>query len=246
MKKGSKKLLFIATGLFFPLLALAAMNSETYSVESDVVGSFGNRSVSENYVLEDTGSEAATGPSSSENYSLAAGFWHTAIEYEISMACDAGLSLGDIYGSGRSDLTNNKAVCNIFTDNPPGYSLLWQTDSPEMISASNSNDKIGAYTPAISGVAENWSVEQSASEWGARLGAGSTTADTDFWGTGDTYESGKWLDIGTGDFEIARRTNRTAPEGDDEYIWFGAEVGTGKAQSAGDYVADITITAIAL
>ena len=232
--------------LFFPFSIVGAMSSENFSIEKDVIGSFGNQSTSENFNLGDTGGEVATGSSGSENYDLLAGFWHMLGDYIISISCPANLTMSNIIGSGQSDLSGNSATCNVFTDNPAGYSLFWKASTVGMVSTGNPSDIIGAYSPSQVDVAENWSVGASDSEWGAHLGSASVTVDTDFWGTLDSYLAGKWLNIKTTDFQIAQRTSKTSTSGDDEVFWFGAEVGSTKIQPSGTYVVDVTITAITL
>lgn len=241
----NKKFLFLL-GIFFPFFALAAMSSENFSIEKDVIGSFGNQSASENYNLGDTGGEMATGLGGSENYNLAAGFWNMLGDYTISITCPGSLTMSDIIGSGQSDLSINSVTCNIFTDNPAGYSLFWKADTVEMISTGNPSDKISAYSPAVVDTPETWSIATNVSEWGGHIGSASTTVDTNFWGTSDTYLAGKWLDIKTTDFQVVERTSKTSVSGDDEIIWFGAEVGSTKVQPAGTYVVDVTITALTL
>ncbi len=244
--KSIKKIFFLFFGLIIPSFALASMTSENFMIEKDVIGSFGNQSISENYNLGDTGGEMATGPGSSENYNLAAGFWHMLGDYTISISCPGSLTMSDIIGSGQSDLALNDVTCNVFTDNPAGYSLFWKSDTAEMVSTGNPSDTIPAYSPAVADTPETWSIATNVSEWGGHIGSTSTTVDTDFWGAVDTYLAGKWLNIKTTDFQIVERNSKTSVSGDDEVIWFGAEVGSTKVQPAGTYVVDVTITALTL
>jgi hypothetical protein len=152
--------------------------------------------------------------------------------------------MGAITGTGQSDLATNHADCNIRTDNPNGYSLQWKASAAAM--NDGNGHSIAAYTPALAGVPEMWSVVSTDSEWGGRLGKDSTTSDTSKWGTADTYVGGKWLNIGVSDTEVVRRYNETDAAGDNEYIWFGAEVGSNKLQNSGNYTVTVTMTAVAL
>jgi hypothetical protein len=112
-----------------------------------------------------------------------------------------------------------------------------------MLSGTNS---ISAYTPATIGVPENWTIDNNVSEWGGHLGSASTVVNTTTWGSEDNYTNGKWINIGTSDFEIASRATRAEIGGDEEILWFGAEIGSNKIQPTGEYEASIIITAVAL
>jgi hypothetical protein len=221
-----------------------AMSSTNYEIPSDVIGSSGAPSESATYELNDTLGEMATGPSSSSTYDLKAGFWQTAEGYVIAINCDSFLNMEAISGTGRSDpdMSSNFATCNIFTDDNSGYNLYWKASAATMASG---GDSIAAYTPAVSEIAELWSVASSASEWGGHLGSGSDTVNTTFWGSADSYAAGKWLNIPIADFNIATRLSKTAVAGDDEYIYFGAEVGADKFQPSGTHSVTVTFTSVA-
>jgi len=221
-----------------------AMSSANYEIPSDVIGSAGAPSSSATYDLNDTLGEMATGPSSSATYDLKAGFWQTAEGYVIAINCDALLNMEAIQGVGLSDpdMSSNYATCNIFTDDNSGYNLYWKASSATMASG---GDTIVAYTPAVSETPETWSVAGSASEWGGHLGSASDTVDTSFWGNADSYAAGKWLNIPIANFNIATRLSKTTAAGDDEIIYFGAEVGASKVQPSGTYSVTVTITSVA-
>ncbi|MFA7209792.1 MAG: hypothetical protein WC120_05995 [Parcubacteria group bacterium] len=243
MKKIKNKRIFIL--IFFLLMPVfaRAMSSSNYSIDSDVIGSFGGPSSSDNFSISDTGGEVGTGGSASATYEILAGFWSSLSGGTISMSCPDSVTMGPITGVGQSDLSTNSIACNIKTDSVTGYKLDWAAGSATMNSGS---DTIAAYSPAVADTPETWSVDAADSEWGAHLGAGSTTADTDMWGIADTYAGGKWLDIATNPFMVIDRHSATDPAGDDEVIFFGSEIGSNKFQPTGSYSVNVTMTATIL
>jgi len=218
------------------------MESTTYEIDSDVIGSFGNTGTSTTYQLQDSGGEVGTGYLSSSSFDLGAGFLQSDL-YSISMNCEDSVAMGTIVGTGQSALTNNDAECIIITDNPTGYQLTWAASSATMQSGT---DEIGAYTPGTSDVPEGWAVDSYSSEWGSHVGATSTTVDTDEWGTADTYSGGNWLNVGLSPRIIVERATQTSDTGDNEFIWFGAEIGADKFQPSGTYSVNVTLTATSL
>lgn len=151
-------LLFI---LFF-IHPVFGASSENYAISSDVLGAGGEYGVSENYAIEDTLGEAIIGRKTSETYSDWQGFW-TPDSVTLSISCDASVDMGAIIGTGQSNLTTNSALCTVITDNPSGYQLSWESDADDL---TNGVDVISAYTPAVLGTPEVWSVASVASEWG--------------------------------------------------------------------------------
>jgi len=230
--------------LLFPSPLWAEMTSTNYQINPDTINFMGiEDATSTNYQLGDTGGEVGTGVSTSTNYKDEAGFWHAAMDYHISISSPADVVMGAISGYGQSNLATNSATWNIDTDNPAGYSLTWRASAATMASG---GDTIAGYTPAVADTPEVWSVASADSEWGAHLGASSTSVDTGIWGLLDTYAGGKWLNVKTTDFQIASRATRTDPAGDDEIVFFGAEVGSSKHQPSGNYTVNVTITATTL
>lgn len=242
--------MILAVFLFIPF-SVMAMDSASYQIDSDVINYYAGDSSSASYDLNAVGGETAIGDSSSSSYATESGFEYLdSGPYSISLSCDDNVSMGNIVGTGRSDLSTNDASCNIETDNPSGYKLYWLASAASM---TNGSENIDAYTPAVSGTPEIWSVDSTAGEWGARLKkSGTTTYDAVKWGVannGDSYAStdAKWLDVSNvADYEIVERTSATGTGGDDEVIQFGAEVGSNKFQTAGSYGVNIVITAVAL
>jgi len=238
-----QKILLLLFLFSLPLLVSAEMSSSSYTISSDVIGSFGQASSSASYTLNDTGGEVGTGINSSTNYELNAGFWNTAIGYNIAVSCPNSLVMNEITGTGQSDLSGNDIICNVVTDNPTGYALELSAQTSYMDSGT---DTIAAYSPAVADTPETWSIVTTTSEWGAHLGSTSTTVNTTTWGASDTYADGKWLNVPVDGVTFAQRNTPTSLSGDNEVVWFGAEVGQSKLQPSGTYTVDVTVTVVTL
>jgi hypothetical protein len=265
VKKNRKKILFIATilatsfilsvalvVLIFSSEAILAMDSNSYTVNTDSINFMGDEgSSSTSYKIYDTGGEIATGDSSSDSYEMRAGYRAMTEDYQVSISCTDNVDMGQITGTGQSTLTTNEASCNVITDNPAGYSLVFNSDTTYLENAHS--DQIAAYTPVVFGTPEYWDVDPAASEWGARLKkSGSTTYNSSRWGAASASENYANADVywhsvsNASSFTVVSRSNETSLSGDSEIIQFGAEVGSSKFQPSGTYDVDVTITAISL
>ena len=150
-----------------------------------------------------------------------------------------------IIGTGSSLIdSNNRTTCTVITNDSGGYKLDWKAATASMVNANS--DTIAAYTPTTASTPETWSVGATDSEWGGHLGASSTTVNTTTWGSADTYDGGKWLNIATSDFQIASRSSETSSSGDNEVIFFGGQIGANKFQPTGTYTNTVTLTATSL
>ena len=168
------------------------------------------------------------------------------IDATISLTCSDSITLGTITGTGQSSLTTNEALCTVGTINSSGYQLSWQASTAYMENADG--NQIDPYSPTVSNIPETWSVESSASEWGARVKSTSTDPDLvsgGIWDDTDSY-SGNWLNISTSPFVVANRSTETTQAGSNETLLFGAEIGSNKFQPTGTYDVDVTVTATTL
>ena len=155
------------------------------------------------------------------------------------------ITMNPITGTGQSQLNaNNNVNCNIVTNNSSGYTLSFTSSTPELID--QNNDKIDAYTSAVTNAPETWNVSTADSEWGARLQSSSTTYDSTTWGTVGTDDyTAKWYAVtNQNSFILSNRSDETAQTGDDQVIRFGAEVGASKFQPSGTYIDGVTFTAV--
>ncbi|MFZ2834791.1 MAG: hypothetical protein WAZ64_02010, partial [Candidatus Moraniibacteriota bacterium] len=164
----------------------------------------------------------------------------------ISIACDPSVTMGTITGTGQSNLTTNSATCNVDTDNVNGYLLTWKTNNENMVSSTEPLDTISSYSPITLITPEIWSIENTASEWGGHLGKDSTIKNTTIWGVEDNYIGGKWINIPTTDQEIISSASPSQVGGDNEILYFGAEIGANKSQPPGSYEVSVTVTAVTL
>ena len=155
--------------------------------------------------------------------------------------------MNSITGTGKSTANaNNDVSCNVITNNSSGYTLSFTSSTPELISTTDNNNKINAYTPHTSNTPEAWSVPTANSEWGARLVSNSSTYDPAVWGTAGTDDySAKWFAVtNSNNFVITNRSTETAQTGDNQIIRFGAEIGNNKFQPTGTYTDNVTFTAV--
>ena len=157
------------------------------------------------------------------------------------------IAMNPITGTGKSTPnTNNDVNCNVITNNSNGYSLSFASSSPELISTTDNNNKINAYTPHTSNTPEVWNISSADSKWGARLESTSSTYDPTTWGTAGTDDyTAKWYQVtNSNNFILANRSTETAQTGDNQVIRFGAEIGANKFQPTGTYTDNVTFTAV--
>lgn len=158
-----------------------------------------------------------------------------------SISCTATVTMGSIAGTGQSALATNISTCTVKTNSVAGYDLAWKSSGTGTLT--DGTNTIAKYVESALGTPEVWSVASADSEWGGHLGSTSDTKDTATWGAADTYAGGKWKGIAITDTTIVSRTSETTWAGDSEYIYFGAEVGSGHAQpSSSGYTNTVTLT----
>jgi hypothetical protein len=100
-----------------------------------------------------------------------------------------------------------------------------------------------AEVKGLYGTPNTWTVGTTATAFGGRVRSSSTDADSK-WGTDGA--SSKWLAIGDGSYQVARRTSRTATTGSTETFQYRAEIGSTAIQTPGSYTATLVITATTL
>ncbi len=169
-----------------------------------------------------------------------------AVNSTISISSPTDVTMNPILGHGQSTMdANNAATWNVKTNNSLGYTLAWQASAAAM--TDGNSDHIAAYTPASSNAPEVWSVDSTASEWGAHLASTSDVVNTSTWGSADSYAAGKWLNVdNTTTHTIATRSSATPDAGDNEKVYFGAEIGSAVSQPSGTYAVTVTMTATTL
>lgn len=116
-----KVILLLAIILLFPNGSFAAMSSDNYKIDADVMGVGGDVGTSESFRLTDTIGEPIIGVGASETYKSKAGFWEM-VNTSVTLTVDSNtVNLGSITpGSpveGDSEIT-------VTTDSWGGYDLL--------------------------------------------------------------------------------------------------------------------------
>ncbi len=232
-----------------PNLALSAMASPNYKIQSDVVSFGGNKSSSSNYNVEDTLGEVATGSSSSTNYKLNAGFWQMQnIFISVSSPADVTLS-PDINGltGGTGD---GSATWTVITDNVAGYEMYIKSDSSPAMSDGSGNS-FSDYTPTGSNPDYNWSVSSTSSGFGftpegsdivQKYKDDGVSCNT---GTLDTQNT-CWTGFSTTNELISKSTTANHPSGTDTLVRFRAESGNQNILPNGSYTASIIVTVLPL
>ena len=140
-------------------------------------------------------------------------------------------------------------TCNVRTNNTNGYTLGWLVTSGSGGTATGHminqyEDIIAAYSPAVDGTPETWSVGVSDSRWGARLSSTSPAFDAATKDFGTDGASEKYLNVATGStVTIGQEPDESANGGDDNKVGFRVEVGTSKIQPTGTYQTFVQFTA---
>lgn len=160
----------------------------------------------------------------------------------ITNACTDTVTMAGITGTGQSALGSNVATCNVKTNNSAGYSLVYKTSTANTYMASGAN-QIPTIVLSPDSAPNSWPSDADNSYWGVHLATDSTTADTATWGAANTYDDGKWWGGSATDRALVSRSTDTSSSGDDEKIYFGAEVGANKAQPSGTYTINVVVTA---
>ncbi len=223
------------------------MTSQNFSITSDSINVGGLRSTSTSFTLEDTAGDIATGIGTSTNFTLYAGYQKQQIS-DISLIPGADVTM-TFLGGVTGGTSNGSTTFTVISDNDPGYTVsIKASSSPALMSAS---DSFADYTPAGAAPDFVFSVAAGISEFGfspqgadiaSRYKDNGSTCNT---GTGDTALA-CWDGLSTSNQTIVQRMSATASTGVPTTINFRAEIGSGKIQTEGVYVATTTITILPL
>ena len=231
------------------------MESSNYRIQDSSINVGGAYQTSSNYQLIETIGEIATGLSSSTAYKIFAGYQQMQ-EIYLSLSVNPSFvslpSIGGITG-GQS---NGSTTITVITDNPAGYSLKIQAStSPALICSGGGCqvgvDKFNDYTPASSSVPDfNWFVVPTTSEFGFTPEGNDIVqkfkdngADACNVGNNDTIEK-CWYNFSLSSELISLSYFPNHPDGTSTIVRFRAESGSQNIQVAGDYSANLIITAI--
>ncbi len=223
------------------------MQGSTYKIQSDSLNLGGADSASDNYKLNDTLGEVATGDSNSANYYMHAGYWQMQESYiAISSPSDLIMdSMGGLSG-GSSEGTMSWVVV---TDNTAGYSMsLASTTSPSLKSL---EDSISDYTP--SGADPDYTFTNASANSSFGFSPEGTEVASRFKDNGLICNSGLletvgkcWDGFSTTPKVIAGSTSSNHPAGATVTARLRAESGADHIQTSGEYYVTIVATATTL
>ncbi len=149
----------------YPALAYV-MESSNYRIQSDSLNIGGSLGTSENYKIEDTVGEIATGPSESSSYKLKAGYQQMQEVY-LSISSPANVEMTGSIQSLAGGVATGEMSWTIITDNPAGYSLSVSASTSPAIQGQTYGDSFTDYTTVVSKIPDySWSVADSTAEFG--------------------------------------------------------------------------------
>jgi hypothetical protein len=145
-------------------------------------------------------------------------------------------------------VSNGSTSATVTTDSPSGYSLTVKSSTAPAMATSTYN--FADYTAQTSDPDFGWAIANTASEFGFTPEGADITqkfkdngADTCNTGSSDT-PSACWYKFTTTTQTISQKNTPNHPLGTATDIRFKAESGTNHVQTAGQYQATITITAV--
>ena len=249
IKANYSLVIFLSILFLVPSYNLVAqvMQSTTYKIQSDSINVGGAPSTSTNYNLNDTAGEIATGDSNSTSYYMHAGYWQMQGAY-ISITSPSDLTLSSMGGiSGGS--SEGTTTWTVTTDNIAGYSMTIAASTTPALKSSL--DSFADYAPSGADPDYNFTNGVGSSTFGfspegteviSRFKDNGSACNT---GSGET--SAKcWDGLSTTSTTMAGSTSSNHPSGATVTVRFRAESGTSHIQTAGNYSATITVTAITL
>lgn len=225
------------------------MQSASYQIQSDSINVGGNDlASSSNYWVRSTIGEVGTGESSSDSYTLGAGYRQMQ-EIYISLTGATDILLSSEIGGVTGGTSNGSTTVTVITDSPSGYVLTISAENdPAMNKGIHSiDDYYPGDDPSIGFSAGTGEAFLAFTPEGADIIArykdnGGTCNDG---GTLDTLNA-CWDGLSQAGQAIASRTGSNHPDGATTTIKFRVEVGPEVNLDPGDYVATTTITALPL
>lgn len=247
----SIKILSFALGIFFLdyFLVFAYVASSTnYRIESDAVSFGGGISTSTNYSIDDSLSGGSLGSASSTLYSVKLSSVSGIGSGTISMSYPSTVSLTPSFKTNEGGQGNGDFNVSVITDNTGGYSLSIKANSSPALSSSN--DSFSNYSSSVYGTPDfNWSNSASDSRFGFTPEGGDIVQKYKDNGTAcnsgalDTSER-CWDSIDATNKTIAESSSPNQPSGTVTRIRLRSEAGATRKQKAGNYSAEIIVTAL--
>lgn len=241
-------LIFVAILAGIWSASAAVMSSSSYKIQSDSLNTGGDAGSSASYINRDTVGEFGSSDSTSASYILKAGY-RPLQEVYLALSAPASVTLTPAIGGLSGGTGNATASLSVITDNPAGYTLtIKASTNPALTSGASS---FGDYTPAVGGTPDyNWSVGASAAEFGftpegadipVKYKDNGASCST---GSSDAVNS-CWYNLSLTDETIAQNAAANHPTGIATNLKLRAESGASNYQAAGDYSAQVIITALA-
>lgn len=234
------------------MLSLVVVNAQTmtsnnYKIQSDSINAGGLYSSSDNYNLEATIGEMATGESSSASYTLKAGYQQMQEVYLAMSGVNSVLLSVPIAGVTGGSATGSTSV-TVTTDNLSGYKLqIVAENSPAMRSGSNT---IPDYAPAGINPDYTFSYDSSDAVFGYTVDGSDVTdrftSNLGVCGSGDDEVGKCWDGPSTTPQTVAMANVSNHPNGTETTVTFQVAVGDSVVQPEGIYVATTTFTALPL
>jgi hypothetical protein len=243
-------ILFVILFIFPVAREVSAMSSTKYKIDSDSINFGGaENSSAGSLILSDTMGEVGSGFSSSTKYSVSSGYRMLQGSYiSISSASDVAMPSMSGMIPGQSDSEESWIVK---TDNAAGYEMLAKaltspalktvdgsyfndytptaTDTPDYIFSITSTSSAFAFSP------EGVDISQKYLDNGSVCGVG----------VYDTQDR-CWDGFSTTDKIVSYRSSSNHPDGTITTIKYKTAIGSNKIQDAGNYTANIQVTAVAL
>lgn len=240
-----------ATILVLCLISFAGAEerlSNNYTITEDSINFGGGFSESDNYQLESTAGEVASGNSSSYSFGLSAGYQQNE-EVFISMTSVTPVVLFPALGGLTGGVSNGEMNVVVTTNSRAGYELLISADnSPAM---QKHDEFIEDYISINTNDPDfDFEIDSSRALFGYSVKGDDVT---DFWkndGTdcnqgGNNTARACWFGLSTADQVIANG-GVNGPDGATTTIYFRVGIGGDVIVEGGDYVATTTLTALAL
>ena len=225
-----------------------AMSSSNYRIKSDSVNFGGNRSGSGSYTSEDTAGEIATGPSSSNNFSLKAGYQQMQEVY-LSATAAADVTMSPAIGGVTGGTSNGSTVFTVTTDNQAGYTVTIKASSSPAL-----NFALGSFADyAPAGGVPEFTFANAATASSFAFSPEGTDIDQRYKDNGASCNTGSsdaslscWDGLSTSNRTIVSRSSANHPNGAATTIRFRAASGSNHIQVEGQYTATSTITILPL
>jgi hypothetical protein len=240
-------IVFILLGTAVSMAQSYVASSPGYILQSDSMNFGGGYSTSSAYRLQDTLGEIGSGLYSSTTMIFAGGYQAMPLDIYLAITSpDNPVMLSVINGVGGGNSTGS-TTWRVQTDNPAGYELSVKADtSPALVSGVNS---FADYVPSFGVPDHSWNTPTTESRFGFSP-EGDDVASS-FLDNGVSCGVGAldtedvcWTGFSTTNQIIAQSSLPNYPAGASTTIKFKAEVGSGKLQQEGSYIANITVTAI--